>query len=139
MKYYTSANTSGGFVDFTEENIFDVKRKILLKGSSYHIINLILRLAFEYSDKECEQIIKEGSGELLSGIILNNRELAIVSRCENADKVINLDNYFTAPEYNPKTKYLYECMHNCFYEAKQIHDKWERVYIENMEELQKKN
>lgn len=133
MKYYTSANTSSGFVDFTEENIFDVKRKILLKGSSYHIINLILRLAFEYTERNCEQIIKAGKSDILSGIILNNREMAILSKCENPDKVINIDNLFGVAEYNPKTRYLYECMHNSFYEAKLIHDKWERVYIENMD------
>ena len=133
MKYYTSANTSSGFVDFTEENIFDVKKKIELKSSSFHIRNLVLRLAFEYKDKECEQIIKAGSKDILEGIVLNNRETAIVKSCENAYKTINLDNFFGVPEYNPKTKYLYECMYNCFYEAKLIHDKWERIYIENMD------
>ncbi len=133
MKYYTSANTSAGFVDFTEENIFDVKRKVELKGSSYHIRNLILRLAYEYADKACEQIIKTGSKDILEAVILNNREMAIVRNCENADKTINLDSYFSAPEYNPKTKYLFDCMNNCFYEAKIIHDKWEKIYIENMD------
>ena len=32
MKYYTCANTSSGFVDFTEDNIFDIENRILLKG-----------------------------------------------------------------------------------------------------------
>ena len=127
MKYYTCANTSEGFTDLTKENIFDVGRKISIKGSNRHIINLVLRLAEEYKGA-CEEIMFAGTKDLLSGIISRENDIAIVSNTANADKVINLDNYFGVPEYNPRTKYLYECMFASFAEAKKIHDEWERVY-----------
>ncbi len=131
MKYYTCAYTSSGFIDLTNENIDDTGTKIELKGSNSHITDLILRLAVEYKGK-CEEIYNAGTKDLLSGIISREDGIAIVSNLINADKVINLDNYFGVPEYNPKTKYLFECMYSSFYEAKKIHDKWEKIYIENM-------
>ncbi len=133
MKYYTCANTAEGFTDLTEENIFDVERKIELKGSSRHIKNLVLKLALEYNEGESEKIISVGTSDLLSGTILRDKDLAIVSKCENPDKVINLDSYFGVPEYNPRTKYLYDCMYNSFKDAKKIHDRWEEIYGRNMD------
>ena len=57
--------------------------------------------------------------------------MALVSSCVKADKIINLDNYFGNLEYNPKTKYLFECMYNSFAEAKKIRDEWEKIYGRN--------
>lgn len=130
MKYYTCANTSEGFTDLTKENIYDIGRKIQLKGSNRHIINLVLRLAVEYKGS-CEQIYSAGTKDLLSGVISRESDIAIVSSEINADKTVNLDNYFGVPEYNPRTKYLYECMYASFAEAKKIHDEWERIYGKN--------
>ena len=133
MKYYTCANTADGFVDLTNDNVFDIERKIEIKGSSRHIKNLVLKLALEYNQGEREEIMCPGTKDLLSGIVLRDKSFAIVSGCENPDKVINLDNYFGVPEYNPRTKYLYECMFNSFADAKKIHDRWEEIYGRNMD------
>ncbi len=133
MKYYTCANTSEGFTDLTEDNIFDIETKIELKGSSSHIRNLVLKLALEYNGSECEEIICPGTSDLLSGVILRDKGIAIVNKCVEANKVINLDSYFGVPEYNPRTKYLYECMFSSFAEAKKIHDAWEAIYGRNMD------
>lgn len=133
MKYYTCAYTSEGFTDLTEENIFDIEKKIELKGSSNHIRNLVLKLALEYNGGEREEIICQGTTDLLSGVILRDKSLAIVNKCNNADRIINLDSYFGVPEYNPRTKYLYECMFTSFADAKKIHDSWESIYGRNMD------
>ena len=130
MKYYTCANTSEGFTDLTKENIADIGTKIELRGSNRHIIDLVLRLAVEYKG-EGEKILFAGTKDLLSGVISRENDIAIVNSCINADKIINLDNYFGVPEYNPRTKYLYECMYTSFSEAKKIHDEWERIYGTN--------
>lgn len=132
MKYYTGANTSAGFVDFTEDNIFDIENKIEIRGKNDCIRSYVLKLLREKLG-DCEEIICPGSRRLTSGIILRDKNTAIVSKCNEAGKLIDLDVCFDVPDYNPEITSLYGSMFKAYDEAKKIHDDWEKIYIGNMD------
>ena len=132
MKYYTCANTSSGFVDFTEDNIFDIENNIMLKGENNSIKSYVLKLLREKTE-DWEEIICTGSRRLTNGLVLRDKSTAVVSKCNNPAKIIDLDKYFGVADYNPKIKFLYEMMFVAYGEAKEIHDEWENIYIKNMD------
>ncbi len=132
MKYYTCANTASGFADFTEDNIFDLGNIIMLKGENDCIRSYVLKLLREKLG-DCEEIICTGSRRLTSGIILRDKNTAIVSKCNNPAKIVDLDECFGDVDYKPEIKFLYEMMFRAYSEAKEIHDEWEKIYIERMD------
>ncbi len=132
MKYYVCANTADGAVDFTEDNIFDIENKILLKGENDFVRSLVL----DYSGVctlNSEKILSVGSRDLTNGIISRDNNTAIISKCNNPSKVIDLGEFFDSDGYNCEEKYLYEKMFGCYRQAKEIHDEWEKLYIDNMD------
>lgn len=132
MKYYTCANTSDGVVDFTEENIFDIKNKIELRCKNDCIRSYVLKLLTE-KFRDYEEIICHGSRDFTNGIILRDKNTAIVGKCNEPDKVVDLDVCFDVPDYSPEITSLYESMFKAYDEAKKIHDLWEKIYIDNMD------
>lgn len=130
MKYYTCANTSGGVVDFTEENIFDIETKIELKGKNNNVRDYILS---QICTTGAESIIEVGYYDLKSGIIMRDKGIAIVKSCKNPTKTINFDNYSDKDVQNPQAEHLYQSMLRAYSDAKIIHDEWERIYINNMD------
>lgn len=132
MKYYTCANTSDGVVDFTEENIFDIENKIELRCKNDCIRSYVLKLLAEKLG-EYEEIVCHGSRDMTSGIILRDKNTAIVSECKEPDKVVDLDVCFDVPDYSSEITSLYESMFKAYGEAKKIHDDWEKIYIGNMD------
>lgn len=128
MKYYTCANTSSGFVDFTEENIFDIDYKIQLICKNSYIKSYVLG----FLKGESEKILSVGSKNLTDGIIFRDKNIAVVGSCQNAYKILNLDEYFVISDCE-ETNSLYEKMSVCYEQAKDIHDEWEKIYISNMD------
>lgn len=133
MRYYTCANTSGGLVDFTEENIFDIETKVELKGGSEQMRSLLLELIRKDIREDAEEIMVVGCRDLKSGIILRDKGLAIVEGCENSARSVNLDDYFGKAEQSPEIEHLYQSMIKAYNQAKEIHDEWESIYISNMD------
>ncbi len=127
MKYYTCANTSGGFIDFTEENVFDVENKVQLICNNDYVKSYILG----FLRGESEKIISAGSNNLLGGVVFRDKNTAVVSSCQNACKIFNLDEYFGL-EKEVENEF-YNHMFNCYGQAKEIHDEWESIYIKNMD------
>lgn len=128
MKYYTCANTSSGFVDFTEENIYDINYKIRLVCKNSYVKSYVLG----FLHGESEKILSTGSKNLADGLVFRDKGVAVVSNCTNAYKTLNLDQYFSFSEVE-ETHQLYENMFLCFAQAKDIHDQWEKIYIDNMD------
>ncbi len=130
MKYYTCANTSGGLVNFTEENIFDVETKIELKCTNNNICDYILN---QICTDSAESIIEVGYSDLKSGIIMRDKNIAIIRNCKNPTKTICIDNYFDKSVQNTEPEQLYQGMLSAYSDAKVIHDEWESIYIKNMD------
>ena len=127
MRYYTCANTSGGFVDFTEENVFDIENKVQLICKNEYVKSYILG----FLNGESEKIISVGSRNLTDGLIFRNKNAAVVSNCKNPYKVFDLDKYFGFAD-GEEIEY-YNSMLNFYEDAKEIHDEWESIYIKNMD------
>ncbi len=109
MKYYTCARTSGGFADFTDDNIFDIGRKITITGRNVCETDRILSLVCEKVRGECEELLTPGYGDLKCGVIFRDKNTAVLS--DFSDKA---------------STFVYEC----FAQAKKIHDEWEKIYIQ---------
>lgn len=127
MKYYTCANTSSGFVDLTEENVFDVYNRIKIVCKNSYVKSYVLG----FLKGDSEKIITAGSKNHLDGLIFRDKNMAVVSRCDNPKRTFDLDRYFDLD-----TNYDNEFMHNmfmCYAQAKEIHDEWESIYIKNMD------
>lgn len=128
MKFYTCANTSSGFVDLTQNNLFDVEKTISLNCSLAYLSDKILRRYTEDIEENYDEIIEPGTKDVLRGIILKDKSLAIVSNYPDAK--LHKDIY--AKELT-LSKEPYLNMLQIYKEAKKIHDDWERVYINNMD------
>ena len=131
MKYYTCANTSSGVADFTEDNIKDIGKKVLLKCKNNLIKDAVLRRVGN-GFGEYDEIFCCGSNKLISGIISTNNEVAIVDKCSNYDKLIDLDLQLGINNCEELNE-LYTEMFKAYAEAKIIHDQWEKIYISNMD------
>ncbi len=129
MKYYTCANTSVGLVDFTEENIFDIKTKIELKGKNNARDYILSQICAD----SAESIIEVGYEDLKSGIIMRDKGVAVIKNCQNPTMTIDIDNYSDKSEQNAETENLYQGMLRAYADAKKIHDEWESIYIKNMD------
>jgi hypothetical protein len=113
MKYYTCARTSGGFADFTPDNLADVERKIMLDKRSVKDTDRILSY-IQNKVGECEKILTPGYEDLKCGLIFRNKGVAVL--CENTGDIGDEK---------------HTLMYKCFGEAKKIHDEWEKIYIQN--------
>ena len=131
MKYYICANTSCGYWNFTEDNVSDVGKIINLKCTNQYAADKILRTLCKSSTDNFDEIIKEGTREVLGGIVSGDRRIAVVSNYESAIDSVDFDKLSGAnADYElvltPEVKLLYA-------KAKQIHDDWEKIYIGNMD------
>ena len=127
MKYYTCANTSSGFVDFTKENVFDVYNQVKIVCKNSYVKSYVLG----FLKGEGEKIISPGSKNLLDGLVFRNKNMAVVSDCESPCRIFDLDRYFDL-DANDDNEFLYN-MFMCYAQAKEIHDEWESIYIKNMD------
>ena len=127
MKYYTCANTSAGFVDFTNDNVFDVYNRIKLVCENNYVKSYVLG----FLKGESEKIISAGSKNLLDGLIFRSKNTAVVSECENPVRVFDLNRYFDLD--TDVENDFFDKMFRCYGEAKEIHDEWENIYISNMD------
>lgn len=128
MKYYTCANTSAGFVNFTEESIFDISYKIQLICKNNYVKSYVMG----FLKGESEKILSVGSKNLADGLVFRDRNIAVIGNCKNAYKTVDLDNYFGFSAVE-ETNHLYKNMFSCYAEAKDIHDEWEKIYINSMD------
>ncbi|MEE1042497.1 MAG: hypothetical protein UH854_00890, partial [Clostridia bacterium] len=131
MKYYTCANTSSGVADFTDDNISFIDKKVVLKCRNNLIKDAVLRRVGK-GFSECDEIYCCGSNKLISGIVSKNNEVAIVDKCSNYDKLIDLDLQFCINDCEEANE-LYTEMFKAYGEAKIIHDQWEKIYVSNMD------
>ena len=131
MKYYTCANTSSGFVDFTEDNVKFINKKVVLKCKNDLIKDAILDYVCR-DFTEYDEVLCCGSKDLKNGIVSAKNGVAIVRKCEEYDRIFDIDLKFGIKDYKEIDE-LYQDMFNAYAEAKKIHDDWEKIYIGNMD------
>ncbi len=133
MKFYTCANTSCGFCNFTSDNVFDIENVIELKGSDKYIVDAVLRCYCNESSQQFDKIIAPGTENLKSGIISKNRKLAVVSDFADGKKIVDIDEILKLKSIPQDSHTIPKDMEDAYKEAKKIHDDWEKIYINNMD------
>ena len=106
LKYYASANSCNGYVSFLEENIADCRTVAVAEGTTAYLRQKI----FEGLKNECtELILKPGSENDLEAI--KTKDSVIVFKPERMENEL----YYHLGK------------------AKEIHDRWEQIYISAMD------
>lgn len=106
LKYYASANSCRGFVSFLEENISGCKTVAVAEGTDKYIRQRI----FEGLKNDCtELILKPG--------------------CVDDYEAIKAKDYAVVFKYDKADARMYEHLEK----AKEIHDRWEQIYISAMD------
>lgn len=127
MKYYSCANTSSGYVDLTEDNIFDIDNKIQVICKNDYVKSYILG----FLNGESEKIISVGSRNLTYGLVFRDKNTAVISACKTPVRVFDLDEYFGFEDVEEDV--FLSNMFEFYGQAKEIHDEWESIYIKNMD------
>lgn len=144
-RYYVTAHTASGFVNYLESNIKNVKKVIVLDHPSYKLKTDIFKRATTYFNeiKTIDILCHPLSTSYLEGIIFGN-SLAIVSE----EIASNLTNKHTislsiGEELNKNTNALHAAhrqyrelaseAYTYFSKGLNIHDELENVYIKEMD------
>ena len=147
-KYFLRANSAQGEVNLIYDNLRGINEIIIVEGKSgtakkrfFSQVNKVL----SEMGKELEGIMSPFDVGEYEGLIDRKEGWAIFdSRCAKniRGEVINLDKCLKRSlELAPdgfellwqKSKWAYENLHKSYADAKEIHDLWEKVYVEKMD------
>lgn len=147
MKYFVTAHTSEGLVNYLLTNVTDIDRVIVLQHPSNVIKTKILKglIHFYQSEYDIEMICSPNDKNYIDGIIVRNISLAVVAdhivqNTQLSAQTIQLENYINHHEQNANLSYLnkekmrlQEKAYAHFKAALMIHDQLEDVYINEMD------
>lgn len=144
IEYYVQGHTANGLVNYIQSNVQGINRIILLDHNEPFIITTIInRLKQIYKDEDIEVVKSIKSTDLLEGIIIRKLSLAVFNKriyneTNNDGKVIT-----TIKVKHPSTEvsneqireqqYLEKTAHEYFAKGLSIHEKLEKIYINEMD------
>lgn len=153
-KYFTCANSSQGFVNFFASTLDQLEKVYILKGGpGTGKSTLMKKIGKHFLDKgqSIEHIYCSSDANSLDGIVICNGKIAVVDGtaphiiepkapgaieeyvnlgiswdsdvlAEHKDEILSLKSEISG---------CYDKIYQLFKEAKEIHDRWERIYIAN--------
>lgn len=141
-KYFTGANTAGGYVDLIESNLEGITRIYGLSGASKKhkseiLEGLLERVEEKYEEIEC--VISPFDITIIACIIIRDIKTAIVdTECIKGMKAVKIfdvgDNKTSIDsELARKEKWAIGELYSAYGKGKVIHDEWEQIYIQNMD------
>lgn len=116
-KYFLSANTSEGYVNFYDETAKQLERIYTVSGIPEASASKIIK-DIAVSHGADELILNPMNAEMADGCIWRGKRKGIFS-----------ERIKTEPAFTADHRGLY----GAYAEAKKIHDEWEKIYIENMD------
>lgn len=135
-KYFCLANTAEGFVNLTSENVKEITKIYSIKSNIKASIDALMRKVggfYEKLDIDVEYIVSPIDLGLYSGVIIRKAGIAAIDIDLYPDgKTVVLDKCVAGAEENDIINNLLHKMHEEYKKAKQIHDDWEKIYIQNM-------
>jgi len=146
-KYFARANTSSGLINFAEDNLKDVENFYILKGKSDTVIDYVIKnVAKHLEGLNTEAVVSPFDIKKYDAIVLRDIKTAIVDeQCITAKrkgKYIDTDRFIITKDISKNSNRLNKLyiladenlagFYNCYKEAKIIHDKWEKIYIANI-------
>lgn len=149
-KYFLRANTSSGLVNLTENNLERIDNLYILTGKSKFIKSRILKNVAKYtgvSSKNQECAVSPFDISQLDAVILRDEKTAVVDAdCITEKKraiIIDTSDFISGLKIRKYEKMQEELlskaqesimgMYSAYAGAKIIHDKWEKLYIENID------
>lgn len=154
--YFACGNTARGFQNFFESNLVDLKKVYILKGGpGTGKSTLMKRIGKQYLDKgyEIEYIHCSSDPDSLDGMIIRSLSFGIVDGTAPhviepvipgaVEEYVNLGIAWDTHLLKRATRnmkdikeQISECYTNAytkFNKALEIHDEWEKIYIQNMD------
>lgn len=142
IEYFVEGHTGKGYVNYLQSNLQDINRIILLQDTDAWLITEVLKALIKRFDQEEIEVIRSlDSKEIIEGIILPNKSLALLNERlyhgHQADKSIikvplqqkiKQDKY--PQRYSSKS---FTDAYNSFKRGLEIHEQLEKIYIAEMD------
>ncbi|RKQ35594.1 hypothetical protein [Oceanobacillus halophilus] len=144
-KYYVSANTAEGFVNYIHSNVEELNQVIILKHPSHTLKTSIIHQMIDYykSQREIEVLLSPLGKKYLDGVIIREKSLAIINdRISTPDLAgaIEIDcSLFMKhrpvldTDLEEKFTYYNEEAYKNFATGLKVHDDLEKIYINEMD------
>ncbi len=143
-KYFALANSAGGLANLMDNNLSGLEKIYTISGNSKkqktEILESILKEGEMAGDTEC--VASPFDIKNIDAVILRDRGIAVVDRDCLAGgitaKNIDLDQVNQRPpeiknQFLQKENWAIGELYKCFDEGKEVHDEWEKIYIQNMD------
>lgn len=149
-KYFARANTATGLVNLMMNNLKNISSIYIIEGISKTAKSklmgyIVKNLEERFSGIEC--IYSPFDIRMIDGVIIRDIKLAIVDgECISAvsgGKIINTDEFLNMKKLEVTRDYLEELnaraiaateeLYSTYNEGKNIHDAWEKLYIDNID------
>ena len=154
-KYFVCANSCKGFVNYFQSNLDGMDRVYILKGGPGTGKSTLMKRIGETfaAEDQVEYIYCSSDVSSLDGVILKNKKIAIVDGTSPhvtepkapgaVEEYLNLGtawNRNILAEHKSEILSLgnqisqrYKTVYSLLAEAKKVHDRWERVYLDNID------
>lgn len=147
IKYFTDANSAAGYVSLQQENLTGITNIYHLKSHTDTLVHELLEQLAKLAPKPSltEYIYGTFNPQLLTGLVMRELDTAFVSGNVVVEKatVIELGNVYCSSkikknqqqldDLNQSMAVLYEKMYMHYNAALDIHDEWEKIYIDRMD------
>ncbi len=155
-RYFACANSCRGFVSLFDSVLKDKERVFILKGGPGCGKSTLMRGVGEYfleQGEEVEYIHCSSDVSSIDGVVLANRKVAVVdgtaphiiepSAPGACEEYVNLGTAWNREKLVPYREEIrmlkaqiskeYQEMYQNLASAKKIHDRWEQIYLENLD------
>lgn len=137
--FYAWGHTAQGLISFAESNLVNIDNVFVLNHPSETLKTAAIKKIINHYENTCDiELIESVYGnEYLDGVIIRDKSLAVVSQPVAAGNIsvidfkdIKLDDY---EELFAKKSSLTTIAHETFATGLKIHDKLEKIYIDEMD------
>ncbi len=155
-EYFTCANSAQGFVNYFPSTLEEMERIFILKGGPGTGKSTLMRKIGEHfrnAGQRTEYIHCSSDAKSLDGVVLRDKKIAVVDgtaphviepRVPGAvEEYVNLGVAWEHEKLYPykeeilrlqgQIKERYDQIYSLFREAKEIHDRWEKIYLDNVD------
>ncbi len=149
ISYLTRANSCTGMENILNTNLYGIKKVYCINSFSEYLKSVFIgRVSgfYEKHDNDMEYIISPFDKNEYDGLILRDRGIAVInSTCINKSDIPDMQTVFLDSCINGFSDYdkykitvktieeKYNSIYDLYKKAKVVHDRWENVYISNMD------
>ncbi len=134
INYFVNSNSSKGYVSLMDSNFADLDKVVRFNGyPSVVMLDIISNICFQARDMGYQtELIHNCLDNSLEGVIVREVGVGIINFPLYSNQVYNIESLLTNAGLK-QTKACLQTAWSHFAEALKIHDKWEKIYISNMD------